>query len=265
MMNTKRNVSVVFTLILIMLTHAAAVFAVDKKMQGEKQPDDPAAFLTILGKKASAFKTLKSDFTQEKEMALFKEKIILKGRIYIQKPNMLAWHVDSPLRYSVLITDTLIRQWDEDANQVQEISLAKNPVFQNMLKQLTVWFSGEYGTLLEENTMRLVKRDPLVIEFTPRDMNLSKKVIQNITVTFRDDQAYLRQILIRELSGDVTTLYFTNTIMNVPLDGKNFEVHPVRGHSRMSPDDVDLRFSKEDVVDDHREPVTFSNGVKGHV
>lgn len=266
MMNTKRNVSVVFTLILIMLTHAGAVFAVDKKMQGEKQPDDPAAFLTILGKKASAFKTLKSDFTQEKEMALFKEKIILKGRIYIQKPNMLAWHVDSPLRYSVLITDTLIRQWDEDANQVQEISLAKNPVFQNMLKQLTVWFSGEYGSLLEENTMRLVKRDPLVIEFTPRDMNLSKKVIQNITVTFRDDQAYLRQILIRELSGDVTTLYFTNTIMNVPLDGKNFEVHPVREHgARMSPDGVLMQSSKKDVVDGHLDPVTFSNGVKGHV
>ena len=114
--------------------------------------------------------------------------------------------------------------------------------------------------------MRLVKRDPLVIEFTPRDMNLSKKVIQNITVTFRDDQAYLRQILIRELSGDVTTLYFTNTIMNVPLDGKNFEVHPVREHgAHMSPDDVDMHFSKEDVVDDHREPVTFSIGVKGHV
>lgn len=265
MMNSKRNAGVVFTLILIMLTHAGAVFAGDNKRQGEKQPDDPAAFLTILGKKVSAFKTLKTDFTQEKEMSLFKEKIILKGRIYIQKPNMLAWHVDSPLRYSVLITDTLIRQWDEDANQVQEISLAKNPIFQNMLKQLTVWFSGEYGSLLEENTMRLVKRDPLVIEFTPRDTNLSKKVIQNITVTFRDDQTYLQQILIRELNGDVTTLHFTNTLMNAPLDGKHFEVRPVRGHSRRSPDGVDMQFSKKNVVDGPRDPNAFSNGVKGNV
>ncbi len=191
---------------------------------GRAGAQDLKPFLNDLGKKVSAFKTLKTDFTQEKEMAMFKEKLVLKGRIFLQKPNRIAWHVDKPIRYSVLITDKLIRQWDEDTDQVQEISLAKNPIFQNVLDQLTVWFSGEYGSLLETNEVRILKQDPLTLECTPREKNISRKVIKNITITFRQDQTYLQQIRILEVTGDITTLNFLNTLLNAPLDSSSFEV-----------------------------------------
>jgi len=227
-MRTGRTIiHAVISLAVILLVQAYPARADDRPAAGTQTTADLKAFLKTLGKKVSDFKTLKTDFTQEKEMAMFKEKIVLTGRIYLQKPNKIAWHVDKPLRYSVLITDKLIRQWDEDTNQVQEISLTKNPIFQNVLNQLTVWFSGEYGSLLETNDVRLVQRDPLVIEFTPRDNNIARKVIKHITITFREDQTYLKQIRIQELSGDVTTITFTNTLMNAPLDSASFEV---KGH-----------------------------------
>ena len=209
--------------IFIMLPPSLALAAEPGKVK-TSQPADLAAFLQDIGKKASNFKTLKTDFTQEKKMVMFKEKLVMKGRIYLEKPNKIAWHVDSPVRYSVLITDKLIRQWDEDTNKVQEISLAKNPIFQNVLNQLTVWFSGEYGSLLDTNDVRVIKSAPLVIEFIPRDNNVSKKVIKSITITFRDDQKYLQQLRIQEVSGDVTTINFINTIMNTPLKSNSFEV-----------------------------------------
>jgi outer membrane lipoprotein-sorting protein len=196
-------------------------------------------------------------------MAMFKEKLVLKGRIYLRKPSMIAWHVDTPLRYSVLITDKIIRQWDEDTNQVQEISLAKNPIFQNVLNQLTVWFSGEYGSLLAVNDVRVKQNDPLVLEFVPLEKNISKKVIKSITITFREDKKYLKIIRIQEVSGDVTTITFTNTQLNVPLDNADFEVHPVREHSSlMSPNSFVMQLSRKDVMEGHYELVAFSNGVK---
>src|SRR5208283_1462475 len=170
-MNINRKIIVrsVAVSALCILLCAATVLAAESGKNRESETDDLTVFLDTLGKKIANFKTLKTDFIQEKKMAMFKDKLVLKGRIYLQKPNRIAWHVDSPLRYSVLITDKLIRQWDEDTNQVQEISLTKNPIFQNVLNQLTVWFSGEYGSLLDTNTVRMVKRNPLMIEFTPRE------------------------------------------------------------------------------------------------
>ena len=223
-MKTLARIIMALCLSMFIMMQSSLLFAAESGKGKTSQPSDLSAFLQSIGKKASNFKTLKTEFTQEKKMVMFKEKLIMKGRIFLEKPNKIAWHVDSPVRYSVLITDKFIRQWDEDSNQVQEVSLAKNPIFQNVLSQLTVWFSGEYGSLLDTNDVRVVKRDPLVIEFIPRDNNVSKKVIKNITITFRNDQNYLKQLRIQEMGGDVTTINFINTILNIPLNSSSFEV-----------------------------------------
>ena len=223
--DAKKKVTAVLVPVLCLLLSCGLLFAEEVPRQGTPQAD-LSGFLKSLGNKVSRFNTLKTEFTQEKEMALFREKVVLKGRIFLQKPNKIAWHVDKPLRYSVVITDTAIRQWDEDTNRVQEISLNKNPVFQNVLNQLTMWFSGDYGSLLESNEVRVLGQNPVVLECTPRDKNIAKKVIKTITLTFREDQAYLQQIRIRELSGDVTSINFTNTLLNIPLDNSSFEVRP---------------------------------------
>jgi len=223
-MKTPTGIIAALSLSILIMSQTSLILAAEPGKSATSQPGDLSAFLKSIGKKASNFKTLRTEFTQEKKMAMFKEKLIMKGRIFLEKPDRIAWHVDSPVRYSVLITDKFIRQWDEDTNKVQEVSLAKNPIFQNVISQLTVWFSGEYGSLLDTNDVRVVKRDPLVIEFIPRDNNVSKKVIKSITITFRDDQNYLQQLRILEMSGDVTTINFINTILNTPLNSKNFEV-----------------------------------------
>jgi len=224
MILAERCMMMLVTLILCFLAQAGAVFADDKSAAAAQQQNDLSALLNSIGKKVSDFTSLKTEFTQEKEMAMFKQKLVLKGRIYLQKPGKIAWHVDAPVRYSVLITDTLIRQWDEDTNKVQEISLAKNPIFQNVLNQLTVWFSGEYGSLLAINDVRVMQNEPLVLEFVPKEKNMSHKVIKSITITFREDKKYLKQILIREKNGDATAITFINTQLNVPLDDSSFEV-----------------------------------------
>ena len=183
--------------------------------------------LGTIGKKVSNFKSLKTDFVQEKDLAMFRKKIVLRGRIYMQKPNRLAWHVDKPVKYSVVITDKAIRQWDEDTNQVQEMSLSKNPIFKNVVNQLSVWFSGEYGGLTVENNVSVLQQHPLVLEFVPNEKNVARKMIKSITITFRDDEKYLKKIKILEMSGDTTTIEFSNTLLDVPLESSFFEVKRV--------------------------------------
>lgn len=185
---------------------------------------DIAEMLRRLGENVSTFKSLKTNFVQEKDLAIFQNKIIMKGRIYLQKPNRMAWHVDEPVKYSVVITDKSIRQWDEDTNRVQEIALSGNPVFQNVLNQLTVWFSGDYISLLKDYDARILKKAPLVFEFTPKGNNVAGKIIKSITIGLREDEKYLRQIKILELSGDSTTITFKDTVFDPVPDSLDFEV-----------------------------------------
>jgi outer membrane lipoprotein-sorting protein len=185
---------------------------------------DIIEMLRRLGENVSAFKSLKTNFVQEKDLAIFQNRIIMKGRIYLQKPNRMAWHVDEPVKYSVVITDKLIRQWDEDTNRVQEIALSGNPVFQNVLNQLTVWFSGDYISLLKDYDARILKKAPLVFEFTPKGNNVAGKIIKSITISLREDEKYLRQIKILELSGDSTTITFKDTVFDPVPDSLDFEV-----------------------------------------
>jgi outer membrane lipoprotein-sorting protein len=217
-MRTRRS------LVLLSLISLLLVLMARTSSAGATEAPGLADLLTGIGEKIAEFKTLKTDFVQEKNLAIFKRKIIMRGRIYLQKPNTIAWHVDKPVRYSVLITDKKIRQWDEDTDQVQEISFSKNPMFRIVLNQLTTWFSGNYGSLLNDYTVKVLHQHPYVFEFMPNETNFSRKIVKSITITFREDEKYLEKIKIQEMSGDSTTITFENTVIDVPLDSRFFEV-----------------------------------------
>lgn len=211
------------SIIPILLSYFFLIFNADT-LRGEDVSSEIYDMLRRLGENVSAFKSLKTNFVQEKNLAIFKNKIVLKGRIYLQKPSKIAWHVDEPVKYSVVITDKSIRQWDEDTNRVQEIALSGNPIFQNVLNQLTVWFSGDYVSLLKDYNVSMLQKSSLVFEFTPKENNAAGKIIKSITIGLRDDERYLKQIKILEISGDSTTINFKNTIFDVPFNSLDFEV-----------------------------------------
>ena len=210
------------------------------------QTSDISSLLLELEKKTTGFKSLQTEFVQEKNLSMFKEKIILKGRIYLEKPHKIAWHVDEPIKYSVLITDKFIRQWDEDSDSVQEFSVSGNPVFRIVLDQLTAWFSGRYTPLLKDYSVRLRNKHPIELDFIPEETSVVKNIIKTITVIFRKDERYLKQIKFQEVSGDSTTIIFSNTIFDAPVDKGFFRLNPARklGRSSAPPGSLHILLSR---------------------
>ena len=182
--------------------------------------------LIRLEKSVSSIKTLSASFVQRKNMAAFSHAIEMSGKVYIQKPSTLAWHVREPIRYSVLITDSLIRQWDEETDQVHEISLSGNPMLGAVLEQMTVWFSGRYTSLKKDYDVRLSGRagGPVALVFTPREHNIASRAIRSVSVELSKDERYLSRIEIIEAGGDTTTIEFKDTVFDIPLDSKALEV-----------------------------------------
>ena len=174
----------------------------------------------------SEIRTLKTEFVQEKELAVFKEKIILKGMIFLQKPELFAWHIIEPLSYSMVIKGDILSQWDENTKKTQTISLSKNPAFQVAISQMKDWFSGKYTSMTEDYDIIILKRKPVSLKFIPKKNTTAGNVIDSVTVTFRDDERYIHEIYIKEKSGNSTLLTFVNTQLNTPLEATAWEVQP---------------------------------------
>lgn len=194
--------------------------------QESSRPDasEIAAVLKRLEGKMSGIKTLRTGFNQEKNLAVFDRKLILKGTIFLQKPGLFAWHVKDPVRYSLLIKDSSITQWDEDSGKVQHMSLSKNPGYKIITRQLQEWFSGTYTSLLEQYKVTVLHHDPVCLKFDPRKGALAAQAITSVTVTFDKDERYIQKISIEEKNGDSTLLTFTDTQLNIPIDAGTWEV-----------------------------------------
>lgn len=236
-LSRKTSIVIIFFFISFLSVHLRpSLISGELKGQTDQRENEAgiSGLLRDLGERTSGIKSIKTDFIQEKDLAIFRNKITLKGKIYLQKPYKLAWFVDEPMKYKVIITDKLIRQWDEDTNEIHEISISGNTIFQNIIDQLSVWFSGNYISLLENYDVTIKDRQPLVLEFIPKDRNMAKKIIKSITVMFRDDLKYLKQIEFQEISGDSTLIVLKNTELNVPLDDSYFTIKPVKKQALLS-------------------------------
>ena len=173
--------------------------------------------LSRLEERVSGIQTLKADFVQEKFLAVLDEPLLLKGTIFMQKPDLFSWIVREPLRYSMVIQGEVVRQWDEDTRRVEKISLSKNPVFKMAIQQLRDWLSGAYKSMLGQYEVKVLDRSPISLEFVPRDTALVQGVIDRVTVEFDRDERYIRRIQIHEKQGDRTLITFVNTLLNAPI------------------------------------------------
>jgi len=187
---------------------------------------ETARLLRRLEHKMAGVKTISAGFVQEKDLALFKNTLIINGFVYLKKPDLLAWYVTEPLRYKVVIKGDNVEQWDEETDKVQKISIKKNPALQAVFEQMDKWFSGSYLSMTNEYYIKISSRAPVSIRFIPKDGTYAENIISSVTVLFRNDEQYIQTIEIKEKAGDITKLTFINTLLNGTIEDKAWEVRP---------------------------------------
>ena len=202
------------------------LFCTLKSTTNTMAAEDIHAVLRGLEAKAVQVNSMESNFVQTKKLAMFDKPLILKGKIFLKKPGQFAWHQREPIRYSLVIKGTSVRQWDEETGQVQEVSITDNPSFSAALKQMTEWFSGSYTGLLKDYAVTVRKQNPLVLEFIPRQNSASFNLVKKVEVVFREDKRYIQEIYIAEKNGDASRLKFTETKLNADIKPDAWEVKP---------------------------------------
>jgi outer membrane lipoprotein-sorting protein len=189
-------------------------------------PAEAEPILKDLRAKLETVKTIQANFVQEKDLAVFKHKLVIRGHFAVERPKRLAWHVASPVKYSVSVSGDDVRFWDEDTNKPQTITIGPKHSFRAAFEQFQGWFIGDYRSLEDSYDVVLQSKDPLVVHFAPKPTSPMVKIIKGVEVTFRADRLALESFVFHEGGGDTTTIRFTDTQINKPVPESVWEVPP---------------------------------------
>jgi outer membrane lipoprotein-sorting protein len=174
----------------------------------------------------AAIRTLRSDFIQQKKLSLFEQELEIRGTLLIEKPNRFAWKVQSPVKYFLILDQNRLIQWDEAADQVSETSLKGNPIFEEVVAQVTGWFFGAYSQRMNEYETTILNQKPFVVAFRPKEDSPAASFMTVLRITFLADKRYISEIFIQETSGDSTRLIFENTELNPSIEESEWKVAP---------------------------------------
>ncbi len=172
----------------------------------------------------AGIRTVQTRFVETKQIRILEQEMKLTGQLAVEKPDRLAWRVETPLACTILITDGEVKQWDEDSRSVQRFSSRSNPVFAMVLDQMQNWFSGNFAALQSDYDVTVQQEHPPVLTFKPRSDSPNAQAVRQVAVTIRDDLRYVQSIEIEDSSGDVTLMTFTDTLLNEPVPPETWRI-----------------------------------------
>ena len=192
------------------------------------QPAKPASkeLLESVQKDLSTVNSVEADFVQEKELAMLKRKLIIKGHFAMEKPDHVVWNVKEPVKYAIAVKGEEVRQWDEDTDKVQVIHLGGDPTFKAISEQINAWFLGDYQKIAEQYEVTVLQDTPLTLAFAPKEGAMVAKMIKQVAVTFGKEGKYIDTMVIRESAGSVTTLHYLDAKINQPVAKTTWEIPP---------------------------------------
>lgn len=180
----------------------------------------------LLHARYERLRTLAAAFTQEKEMAVFKDTVVLEGSFFLAREGKVIWRVDRPVRYAMLIGSDSIRQWDEDSGEVTEIALSRNAGLEAVVQQLRTWFAGDYRSLRQEYDVDLASTGPFVLRFTPKGNSVMGRFVTGVEVQLDPEGLYASQIVMQETSGDRITTRIRDVVLDAPETARTWELRP---------------------------------------
>lgn len=182
------------------------------------QAETPEEFFTLASGKMAETTTLRSEFVQIKRLKAFRKPLKITGELCMDRTGRFAWHVKTPIRYSCVIAEGKLRQWDADTGKILTLDVDSNPGLQYLARSLAGFFSGDFTELGKDFEAVSVSPDRLSGEMRPRQGVPAANFIRSIRFVFTDDTlSALRRVVIAESSGDETDIEFIASVRNQPV------------------------------------------------
>jgi outer membrane lipoprotein-sorting protein len=182
---------------------------------------DLTAFKKQFSTEAKKITSIKSNFVQEKNLALLEEKITSEGKFTFKRENKVRIEYLKPFQYLMIMNadEMLVR----DNQKESKVNVKSNKLFQQVNK---IMVDCVQGTMLDNKdfTVKVFQDDKTwLLEMTPVGKAL-KDFFQTIIIYAEKKDYSVSSIDMREPSGDNTIIRFVQKELNTTVSDNLFAV-----------------------------------------
>jgi len=172
---------------------------------------------------AAAQKTvsIKSDFVQEKNLAMLSEKITSKGKFWFKRESMVRMEYTQPFTYLMILNKDKV--FIKDGQKENMVSTKSNKLFQQINSIMMDCMQGTALNNRDFSTRVFANKHANLIELSPINKEL-KQLLRTIVIVLDKKDFSVISIDMQELSGDNTLLKFSNKEMNATISDALFAV-----------------------------------------
>lgn len=184
--------------------------------------NDKEGVITAMNKASTEMNTLKCDFVQEKKLTFLTDIQVSKGVMFYKKIDCLRWEYQTPNSFIFILNNKKIYLKNEKGTSQYNTNSNKTL---GMISQLIVGaISGE--SLKNSHDFQIeyyTDGKQILIKLIPLHKNFKKMILE--IELYVDHVSYIAsKMIMKEASGDVMTLSFSNVQKNLKLSEGIFEL-----------------------------------------
>ena len=178
--------------------------------------DAPSSLLEGVRQKAATIETIRSEFVQEKYLAVFQEALEAQGLFFYRKPDRLRWELTSPVSNGFVLHGKTGRRWNKPGDKGEEFDIERDPVMHIVAEQLFAWTQADFARLKHQYRIEVAEKSPVRLKLYPLS-DATAGFLDHLLITFNPDGQYVQQVEIHERGGDYTRITFQNVQVNGPM------------------------------------------------
>ncbi|MEN5041982.1 outer membrane lipoprotein carrier protein LolA [Stenotrophomonas sp. TWI1149] len=165
-----------------------------------------ATDVDVVKQRVAKVDVLRGEFTQEKQVAGFKNPLRSQGRFVLAQAHGVIWTTLKPFPSEVVVTRDRILSRQRDGSSRVEMDGRQQPAMRSVNAIMFALMSGDAQALSAQFTVKVevLPGNAWKMQLTPRSAMLGKVFAQ---LTLSGDR-YVREVQINEANQDVTRIHF---------------------------------------------------------
>lgn len=205
---------------LLLVIAAAFVGAADEVQESAKgtllNESELAALLDELDETFGALTSVRTEFVQEKHLAIFQDVVKCQGILYFEKPGRVRFEIVKPFRSVLIANGKSVAQYEFIGGAWEKLRSGGREGILTITGQIASWLQGQFRQNDDVYAISARRGARTSIVLTPKDQGLAE-YIRRIDIALDKSHSRIERLEIHEPSGDYTVIVFTENNHNVEL------------------------------------------------